>query len=205
MTAAGRRLLLGPRRRDGRGRGCVLRLVARRGEGRPGRGRRPGDVFSQVYGLKREPNFEGGRYVLLEPRPRSEQAESFKTTPEELEERLRPLRAEDARRPGEAARPAPRRQGPDRLERPDDRRLCRRLPGAQERVLSPCGREGRRLPADEDCATPAAGCCGPTGPARPSCRAISRTMRSWSTACSGSTPRRANPGGWTRPARWPTG
>src|SRR3954447_13782772 len=51
------------------------------------------EVFSQVYGMKREPNFEGGRYVLLEPRPRSEQAENLKTTPEALEERLRPLRA----------------------------------------------------------------------------------------------------------------
>ncbi|APW59080.1 DUF255 domain-containing protein [Paludisphaera borealis] len=51
------------------------------------------DAFIQVYGLKREPNFEGDRYVLLEPRPRAEQAESFKTTPAELERRLAPLRA----------------------------------------------------------------------------------------------------------------
>ena len=38
-------------------------------------------MFSQVYGMKREPNFEGDRYVLLEPRPRSEQAESLGTRP----------------------------------------------------------------------------------------------------------------------------
>ena len=51
------------------------------------------DVFAQVYGLKREPNFEKGRYVLLEPRTRAEQAESLKTTPEALEARLVPPRA----------------------------------------------------------------------------------------------------------------
>ena len=50
------------------------------------------DAFIQVYGLKREPNFEGDRYVLLEPRPRAEQAESLETTPAELEKRLAPLR-----------------------------------------------------------------------------------------------------------------
>ncbi len=51
------------------------------------------DAFLQVYGLKREPNFEGDRYVLLEPRPRGEQAESLETTPDALEKRLAPLRA----------------------------------------------------------------------------------------------------------------
>ena len=51
------------------------------------------DVFAQVYGLAGEPNFEGGRYVLFEPKARAEQAESLKTTPHELEERLAPLRA----------------------------------------------------------------------------------------------------------------
>jgi uncharacterized protein YyaL (SSP411 family) len=51
------------------------------------------DAFLQVYGLKREPNFEGDRYVLLEPRTRAEQAESLGTTPEELEAKLAPLRA----------------------------------------------------------------------------------------------------------------
>jgi uncharacterized protein YyaL (SSP411 family) len=51
------------------------------------------DVFAQVYGMKRDSNFEGNRYVLLEPRPRAEQADNLRTTPDELENRLRPLRA----------------------------------------------------------------------------------------------------------------
>jgi uncharacterized protein YyaL (SSP411 family) len=51
------------------------------------------DAFARVYGLAGEPNFEGGRFVLLEPRSRSEQAEALKTTPAELEARLAPLRA----------------------------------------------------------------------------------------------------------------
>ena len=50
------------------------------------------DAFSQVYGLKREPNFEKDRYVLLEPRPRDDQAATLKTTPEALEARLAPAR-----------------------------------------------------------------------------------------------------------------
>jgi uncharacterized protein YyaL (SSP411 family) len=50
------------------------------------------DAFARVYGLTGEPNFEGGRYVLLEPRPRAEQAEALKITPAELEARLAPLR-----------------------------------------------------------------------------------------------------------------
>jgi uncharacterized protein len=50
------------------------------------------DLFSSVYGLKGEPNFEGGRYVLHELRTRAEQAKAFTITPEELEKRLAPLR-----------------------------------------------------------------------------------------------------------------
>ncbi len=50
-------------------------------------------AFMQVYGLRREPNFEKDRYVLLEPRTRSEQAATLKTTPEALEVRLTPQRA----------------------------------------------------------------------------------------------------------------
>jgi uncharacterized protein YyaL (SSP411 family) len=50
------------------------------------------EAFSQVYGLKRESNFEGGRYVLLQPRPLEEQADKLQTTPEKLEGVLRPLR-----------------------------------------------------------------------------------------------------------------
>ena len=51
------------------------------------------ESFQQVYGLKREPNFEKDRYVLLEPRPRAEQAKSLGITPEALEASLAPLRA----------------------------------------------------------------------------------------------------------------
>ena len=51
------------------------------------------EAFAQVYGLKREPNFEKDRYVLLEPRSRADQARTLKTTPEALEASLAPLRA----------------------------------------------------------------------------------------------------------------
>jgi len=50
------------------------------------------NAFGQVYGLKRDPNFEKDRYVLFEPRSRAEQAESLKVTPEALEAQLKPLR-----------------------------------------------------------------------------------------------------------------
>jgi uncharacterized protein YyaL (SSP411 family) len=50
-------------------------------------------AFARVYGLDRGPNFEKGRYVLLEPRPRAEQAAALNTTPGPLEARLAPLRS----------------------------------------------------------------------------------------------------------------
>jgi len=50
------------------------------------------EAFLQVYGMKREPNFVGRRYVLLEPRSRVEQAASLKMTPDELEAVLKPQR-----------------------------------------------------------------------------------------------------------------
>ena len=37
--------------------------------------------------------------------------------------------------------------------------------------------------------------------ARPSCPPTWKTTPSWSTACSGSTPRPATPAGWARPGR----
>jgi uncharacterized protein YyaL (SSP411 family) len=49
-------------------------------------------TFAQVYGLTGEPNFEGGRFVLHEPRPRAEQAATLKISAQDLEERLAPLR-----------------------------------------------------------------------------------------------------------------
>ncbi|AGA29197.1 DUF255 domain-containing protein [Singulisphaera acidiphila] len=51
------------------------------------------EAFAQVYGLKREPNFEKERYVLLEPRSRADQAATLKTTPAALEATMAPLRA----------------------------------------------------------------------------------------------------------------
>jgi uncharacterized protein len=51
------------------------------------------DLFDRIYGLTGEPNFEGGRYVLHEPKPRSQQAEAQQMTVQELEARLSPLRA----------------------------------------------------------------------------------------------------------------
>ncbi|MFO0891021.1 MAG: DUF255 domain-containing protein [Isosphaeraceae bacterium] len=65
------------------------------------------EAFQQVYGLKREPNFEGNRYVLLQPRPLAEQAEKLGTTPDELERRLKPLR--DRLLAARDRRPAPLR------------------------------------------------------------------------------------------------
>jgi uncharacterized protein YyaL (SSP411 family) len=50
------------------------------------------EAFCQVYGLKRDSNFEGGRYVLLQPRPLAEQAAKLGTTAEKLESMLGPLR-----------------------------------------------------------------------------------------------------------------
>ncbi len=50
-------------------------------------------TFARVYGLTGEPNFEGGRHVLLEPKTRAEQAEVLQVTPKDLEARLAPLRA----------------------------------------------------------------------------------------------------------------
>jgi uncharacterized protein len=50
------------------------------------------DAFLQVYGFKRDPNFEKDRYVLLEPRTRAEQAATLGLTPAALETRLAPAR-----------------------------------------------------------------------------------------------------------------
>ena len=51
------------------------------------------DLFSKVYGLMRDPNFEGGRFVLLRPLPIDKQAAALDSTPDEVETRLAPLRA----------------------------------------------------------------------------------------------------------------
>ena len=107
------------------------------------------EAFAQVYGLKREPNFEKDRYVLLEPRSRADQARTLKTTPEALEATPRPAPRQAPGRPRRPPRPLARRQGAHLVERPDDRGLRRRLPPAEGRRPSPGRREGRRLPADQ--------------------------------------------------------
>ncbi|GAC1451194.1 MAG: thioredoxin domain-containing protein [Isosphaeraceae bacterium] len=51
------------------------------------------EAFAQVYGLNREPNFEKGRHVLLQPKSLAEQARARDTKPEALEARLAQARA----------------------------------------------------------------------------------------------------------------
>ena len=147
-----------------------------------------GDVFSQVYGMKREPNFEGGRYVLLQPRPIEEQAEKLQDDAAGAGGAAEAAPREHACRPREAAGPAPRREDPHRLERPDDRRLCRRLPGVQERGLPAGGGEVRRVRPQDAPRSRRDACSGPTARARPSFPPTWKTTRSWSTGCFGSTP-----------------
>jgi uncharacterized protein YyaL (SSP411 family) len=49
-------------------------------------------LFLRVYGLDGKPNFEGDRYVLVQPRSLGDEAAALKTTPQSLESRLQPLR-----------------------------------------------------------------------------------------------------------------
>ncbi|QDV37737.1 thioredoxin domain-containing protein [Tautonia plasticadhaerens] len=49
-------------------------------------------LFATAYGLDREPNFEGGRYVLLRPEPPGPEAVALGLAPEQVEDRLAPLR-----------------------------------------------------------------------------------------------------------------
>ena len=125
------------------------------------------EAFSQVYGLKREPNFEGDRYVLLEPRPRAEQAESLKTTPEALEARLAPLREPSCWRP---ARSGPRPLRDDKILTAWNGLMIAAYADGyrvlKDERLPPGRREGRRLRPGHSSATPTAACCGPTAPAR---------------------------------------
>src|SRR5262249_36823703 len=65
------------------------------------------DAFAQVYGLTGEPNFEGGRYVLFEPKTLAEQAQALRMTPTELDARPAPLRARLL--PAREKRPVPLR------------------------------------------------------------------------------------------------
>ena len=49
-------------------------------------------AFLQTYGLAGEPNAEGEHYVLREPHARAERARALGLSPQQLEERLAPLR-----------------------------------------------------------------------------------------------------------------
>jgi uncharacterized protein YyaL (SSP411 family) len=50
-------------------------------------------LFATAFGLDREPNFEGDRFVLLRPEPLGPEAVALDLAPEQLEDRLAPLRA----------------------------------------------------------------------------------------------------------------
>ena len=163
---------------------------------------RTSDAFAQVYGLTREPNFEEGRYVLLEPRTRAEQAERSRPRPRSWRRGSR--RSAPSCWPPATSRPAPLRDDKvlTGLERPDDRRLRRRLPRAQGR---PRYRQAAEKAADFLLAklrTPDGRLlrtyrAGQAQAARPT----SKTTPSSPTACSGSTPRPATRSGWRRPGR----
>ncbi|WP_161602217.1 DUF255 domain-containing protein [Tautonia marina] len=62
------------------------------------------DLFARSYGLTREPNFEGDRFVLLHPDTPGDLAVALGLAPEQVEDALAPLRARllDARNQREA-------------------------------------------------------------------------------------------------------
>ena len=68
------------------------------------------DLFSKVYGLEAEPNFEGGRYVLHESRTRAEQSKALKITTGRAGEPVDPIAGEVAGGSRQAAGAALRRQ-----------------------------------------------------------------------------------------------
>jgi len=111
------------------------------------------ELFSVIYGLTGEPNFEEKYYALQLAKPMLENAKALKMKESDLEGQLTPIRKKllDARN----MRPptAHRYQGPDRGQRIDDRRPRRRRTHSQKRSL-PCrrhesGRLRAREPADK--------------------------------------------------------
>ena len=84
--------------------------------------------------------------------------------PRRSESQLKPLRASDAGRARTPARSLVRRQDPHCLERPDDRRLCRRLSRPQERRYRRAAEKAAEFLL-RSCASRTAGCsdlsCGP--------------------------------------------
>ena len=120
------------------------------------------------FGLDGPPNFEGA----LGARARDE----------------RPRRAGGdqgaAARGARAARLAgARRQAPDRVERAHDLGARRRGRGARAARLPRRRRARARSSSGATCATPTAGCCGPTTAARRGSAPTSRTTRSCSRRC----------------------
>ena len=50
-------------------------------------------LVQKVFGIDREPNFEGKRYVLRRPLPLEDEAKALDLTPDQVEKKLAPLRA----------------------------------------------------------------------------------------------------------------
>ena len=113
--------------------------------------------------LDRRAELRRGRYVLHETaHPRPNEPRRLRLSPERAGSAPGSPAPATAGGPREAAAAPARRQGPDRLERPDDRGLCRRLPRAQGSRGT--ARPPRRPPTScsRSCEPPMAGCCGAT-------------------------------------------
>ena len=163
------------------------------------------DVFSQIYGMKRDPNFEGGRYVLLEPRlHRGAGREAADDSP-------RSWRRGSDRSAQRMLAAREKRPGPLR-----DEKILTAWNGLMIAAYADAYRvfknEAYRHAAEKSAEfllgklrDPGGACCGPTAQARPSFPATWKTTRSSSTGCCVSTPPRATRAGSTRPGAWPTG
>ena len=144
------------------------------------------DAFAQVYGLTGEPNVEDGR---LRPARAAHAGRASRGAQDDAGTswKLACVRSATRLLAVREKRPAPlaRRQDPDRLERPDDRRVRRRLPRAQGREVPPGGREGRELPAREAADPGRTAAADLSRRAAPRFPPTSRTTRSWPTDCCG--------------------
>ena len=148
-------------------------------------------MFRAAYGVTGGPTFEDKAYVLKMPTPLAEVA------PDAEDDRganccakLAPLKAKllEARAKRQAA--VPRHEGPDRLERADDRRPRGRRPDIQGARVHEGRDKSRRLRARRICEPRTAGSCGPTATSRRrqgrkrKSTPTSTTTPSSSTACS---------------------
>ena len=176
------------RRQRGRG-GQVLRLDAGRGARGARRRRRRRGSSARTTTSPEAGNFEG-HSILNVPRPLDEVAAELGLTRPELDASLaaRARRLYAARRPRAAG---PRRQGPDRLERADDRRLGRGLPRDRRAELPGAGRARGRLPARAPRARGRAAAAHLRGGQGAPRRATSRTMPTSPPGCWTSTRRAA--------------